>query len=519
MPLRFPANRRILKQQAQTDVQNTLPESNPFLANSYLDAIITATSGRTFDIYIQIQEVLKQMFPDTAEDEFLERWGSYVNVLRRAATQATGAVTAIGTLGSTIPIGSQLRSNEGFIYNTLQTAAISTQVISISQLTRILQTVTAETANPHLLTSGQNVTISGALQSEYNGTFQVNVSTPNTFTYTISGSPASPATGTISATAVFASLSVRSEEYGVNQDQAPNTPLTFATPIAGVSNIARVQQGSISGGTDQESDDDLRDRILFRYQNPVSLFNENSIIVRALEVPGVTRVFVEKPGTLVNTISVSSITRSNEVATVTTATSHSLEDGQIMEIFGADQDEYNIRKKVIVIDDVNFAYVVTGAPASPATGTITVQTGIPNGQVIVYFTRDNDENIIPDASEVAAVKDAIVNFDTGIKPANVDDNDVIVRAPTPITVNFTFTLLSPNTPSMQEAVRQNLIAFFRENTEVSQDLLQVAYQAAIFRTIDPETGISVNNFTLSSPSGDVTIQTGEIPVLGTITFT
>ena len=518
MSINIPTSRLVVKQQSQTDVQNALPESNPFLANSYLDAIITATSGRAFDIYLQLREVLKQLFPDTSDGVFLERWGSYVDVLRRPATQATGSITATGTVGAVIPLGTQLRSSDGLLYETIQTASVAAQMIMIDTLSRTGQTAIAETPSPHMLTSGQIVTISGANELAYNGTFTITVTSAQEFTYTIVGSPASPATGTISAMSNFASLSVRSIEFGSDLNQIPNTPLTFSSPVVGISNTARVQFSGIGGGANQETDDLLRERILFRYQNPVSLFNENSIIVRAREVPGVTRVFVEKPGTLVNTIPVLSIVRTGDISIVTTTVSHRLEDGQIMQVVGADQAGYNLRKKVIVIDDVQFAYVTTGMPASPATGTITVETGIPNGQVIIYFTRDNDQNIIPTSSEVAAVKNALVNFDTGIKPANVDDNDVIVRAPTPVTVNFTFTLLSPNTPSMQEAVRQNLIAFFRENTVVSEPVLQVAYQAAIFRTIDPETGISVNNFALSTPMGNIPIQTGELAILGNITF-
>lgn len=518
MALTLPSSRKELKQKSQTDVQNVLPESNPFLPNSYLDAIITANAGRVYDFYIQLQQVIKELFPDTADGVFLERWGSYVGVLRRPATQSTGRVTATGTSGSTIPIGTQLTTTDAKLYQTLQTASVADQTLVLLQLTRSAQTAIAETSSEHLLTSGQTVTITGATDNAYNGTYTITVTSEREFTYTITGSPATPATGTIQATSTFASLSIRSIDYGEATNLSANTPLTLLTPIAGVNNTVRVQFSTISGGADQESDEDLRDRILFRYQNPVALFNENAIIVRAREVPGVTRVFVEKPGTLVNTLDVVEITRNDEIATVETTTSHALEDGQIMEVFGADQDAYNIKKKVIVIDDTKFAYALIGAPTSPATGTITVETGIPNGQVIIYFTRDNDENIIPTAAEVAQVKDALVNYNTGIMPANVDANDVIVRAPVPVTVNFTFTLLSPNTPSMQNAVIENLRAFFRENTVVSENVLQVAYQAAIYRTIDPETGFSVNNFALSTPTSDIIIETGEIAILGTVTF-
>lgn len=518
MALTLPSSRKELKQKSQTDVQNVLPESNPFLPNSYLDAIITATAGRVYDFYIQLSEVLREMFPDTADGVFLERWGSYVGVLRRPATQSTGSITATGTPGSVIPIGTQLTTTDAKLYETLQTASIAVQTLNILDLTRVGQTAIVETASAHLLTSGQTVTITGAIQSEYNGTYIIAVTSEREFTYTIVGSPASPATGTIQVTSTYASFSIRSIDYGEATNLVANTPLTFLTPLAGVNNTARVQFSTVSGGANQETDSDLRDRILFRYQNPVALFNENAIIVRAREVPGVTRVFVEKPGTLVNTLEVVQITRNDEIATVETTTSHALEDGQIMEVIGADQPEYNLKKKVIVIDDTKFAYSLIGAPVSPATGTITVQTGIPNGQVIIYFTRDNDENIIPTSAEVQEVKDALVNYNTGIMPANVDANDVIVRAPEPVTVNFTFTLLSPNTPSMKNAVTENLKAFFRENTVVSENVLQVAYQAVIYRTIDPETGFSVNNFALSAPTTDILIETGQIAVLGTVTF-
>lgn len=518
MALNFPTSASDIAQLSRTDVQNALPQSNPFLPNSYLNAIIVAQSARVFDFYQQLEQVIEEMFPDTADGTFLERWGSYVGILRKPATQSTGSITVTGLEGSIIPINTPLTNSLGLSYNTLQSATINSQNITVDNITRSSNTAIVETVTDHLLTNGQTVTISGAIENEYNGTFSIIVTGASEFTYTVSGAPTSPATGSIIANATFASVSIESVDYGSDANLIANSPLTFSTPLSGVNNIALVQQSAIGGGANLETDDDLRARILFRYQNPVALFNVNAIIDKCESVPGVTRVFVESPGSILNTLSVTSITRNDSIATVTTATSHLLEDGQEVIISGADQDEYNITKKVIVIDDVTFAFMVFGSPASPATGTISCQVTIPNGQVIIYFTKDDQENIIPTASEVAAVKDALVNYTSGIKPAHVDDGDVIVLAPTPVSVDFTFTSLSPNTTSMKAAVTANLQAFFRENTTVGQNLLGVAYQAAIYGSIDPETGISVRNFTLSNPSGDITIQTGQLPILGNVTF-
>jgi hypothetical protein len=69
---------------------------------------------------------------------------------------------------------------------------------TISSLTRSTTTATA-TSTAHGYTTGNKVNIRGAAQSEYNGDFTITVVDANTFTYTVSGSPATPATGTILA--------------------------------------------------------------------------------------------------------------------------------------------------------------------------------------------------------------------------------------------------------------------------------------------------------------------------------
>jgi hypothetical protein len=79
--------------------------------------------------------------------------------------------------------------------------------ISVTSLTRSGTTATCITAAPHGLTADTRVTIAGADQSEYNGTLQeanegaYTIVSSTEFTYTVSGSPASPATGTITTTA------------------------------------------------------------------------------------------------------------------------------------------------------------------------------------------------------------------------------------------------------------------------------------------------------------------------------
>lgn len=71
--------------------------------------------------------------------------------------------------------------------------------LAVSSLTRVTTTATATTSSPHGYVTGDFVTVSGAVETAYNGEAQVTVTGPTTFTYTVAGNPTTPATGTITA--------------------------------------------------------------------------------------------------------------------------------------------------------------------------------------------------------------------------------------------------------------------------------------------------------------------------------
>jgi hypothetical protein len=70
--------------------------------------------------------------------------------------------------------------------------------MSVTSLTRAGSVATATVTN-HGASTGQNVTIRGADQSDYNGTFPITVTSVSTFTYLVDASVTTPATGTITA--------------------------------------------------------------------------------------------------------------------------------------------------------------------------------------------------------------------------------------------------------------------------------------------------------------------------------
>lgn len=434
-PFNLPASQQEVADRAKTDVKSNLPGSDPFLKNSFLGAIVTGFAGRIYDFYLQLQVLIQQIFPNTAGSPYVELWGNLKNINLLAATQASGNIAVTGTLAAPVAIGTSLTSSAGNTYLTTAAGNISNYNLTPATVTFAGGVVTVTTSAPHNLATNNNVTVSGASPSDYNGLQTISVVDDTHFTYSIGTSPSSPATGTINVQINYVVLPVKSQGTGSVQNLASGSELVFTTPVGGIDNSAYVLYDQVSGGTDTESDTAYQAQVIYAYQNPVSFFNDSAITQQCKQINGVTRVFVQ---------------------------------------------------------DI-----------TPAVG-----------QVTVYFMRDNDTNPIPTASEVQTVYNQLLL----IKPGHVSASDVIVSAPTPVPVNFVFSLISPKTASMEAAITANLQAFFQEGTTVGQNCLAYQYNSIIYRTIDPNSGTPLNGFTLSSPSGDVSISSSQIATLGTVTF-
>lgn len=436
MPINIPENSAEVSNRVKSDIQRELATSNPFLKNSWLHALAVSFSNRIYEFYFTLQSATKQNFPDTATDEFLERWASFYGVDRLVATQATGQVVFSGQLGSSIPSGTTLSIGSN-IYETVGSATISDKTVFLSSLTRVGSTATATTATPHGLANNTVVTIYNSTNSEYDAiTSDVTVTSLTTFQYPITGTPPNElSTGAI-LDYLTASVTIKSIEFGQDFNLDAGSVLTLQSPIALVSNSATVDFGAIGGGTDTESDAALRVRLLADTQNPLAHFNVPTIENSAKQIAGVTRVFVQE--------------------------------------------------------------------ATPLAG-----------QVTINFMRDNDSDPIPSASEVLAVKDQLLT----IKPASITDSDVIVSAPTAVSVDFIFSAIAPSSTTIKNAVEENLALFFKDQTDVSTNITEDAYRSIIFNTVDANTGDKVTSFTLTTPTTDVAINTGEIGVLGSVSFT
>lgn len=515
MAVGTPDNASQVEDRLKADVQREAPDSNPYLSVHWLRSVLSGVALRQFDFYLDLNRTERRLLPDTADDETALIWGGIYIGPKNAASSSSGQLAATGTDGGVISIGETLTAN-GKEFTVTEGGTISDQSLSISSITRSGTTATVTTVSSHNLSSFVSVTVSGSDQAEYNvSDTEIIVTGLNTFTYQIVGSPVTPATGTLLSEFTMANVSIASVDAGLDTNLDADSPLELGSPIVDVDDTLHVTFGAIGGGVNEEEKVPYKIRYLDKIRNPVAHFNESDISVKAKKVPGVTRVFVRPSGTEIGTIAVTSITRSGNVATVVTATPHGFESGQITTITGAVQTEYNVtRERILVENSTTFHYVVFGTPATPATGSIVAAATVALGQVVTYFMRDNDPDPIPTASEVVTVKEALDE----IRPANTAVDDNIVLAPTDEPVDYTFTSLVPDTPTMRVAVEENISQFHDESTDVGVNVDEDAYRAAIQNTVDPDTGNTVKSFALSTPSGDISVGNGGIATKGLVTF-
>lgn len=435
MSLETPLNPSEIDRDIKTDFQRELVSSNPFLPNSWTAALISGFSNRIFDNYITLNQISELSFYDTSPEIYLERQASWYNVFRLAATQASGKIIATGTPTTVIPIGTSFASSDGIVSISDAEATITSKSETPFSITSSGTTATIIFSIEHELSPGVEAIVSGVVETEYNGTFDVNIIDNKTVTYTLSSSTTSPATGTILVDYNSAIIECTTSDFSKSANLSASSSVSLSGAISGVDSEAYVYADGYSGGTDQESVEDFRDRFLFVVRNPIANFNSSAIETQARKISGVTRVWIQEVTPLV-------------------------------------------------------------------------------GQVTIYFTRDNDVDIIPSVSEANDVKDSILL----IKPANTSSDDVFVDPLVGVPTNFVFSSVTPNTTTMKQAVENSLSEFFRTIPNPEENVSSIKYNTAIQNTVDLSTGNRLTSFVLSSPAGDIVISTGEIATLGTVTI-
>lgn len=85
-------------------------------------------------LYGFIAWILKQLFPDTAERQFLERQASIQGIYRRAASKATGTLTVSYTEGATLPVGTIFMADDQTRYETTAEPEVGSYTVPVQCL-------------------------------------------------------------------------------------------------------------------------------------------------------------------------------------------------------------------------------------------------------------------------------------------------------------------------------------------------------------------------------------------------
>jgi uncharacterized phage protein gp47/JayE len=115
MPFSRPSLQTIINR-IVADFNNRVDSSQTFLRRSVYKIMGYVFGGAHHLLYGFVEYVKDQLFITTSDVEHLERHGSEYGVLRDSGTKASGNVGIAGTVGTLVPVGSELQDDDGNRY-------------------------------------------------------------------------------------------------------------------------------------------------------------------------------------------------------------------------------------------------------------------------------------------------------------------------------------------------------------------------------------------------------------------
>jgi hypothetical protein len=239
----------------------------------------------------------------------------------------TNSLTFITT--NVVAAGNQYNASLSYVYQGLFYSNVGIQV-GANAITNVTTTCTATTVNPHGLSAGSFIYVTGtsATTNAPNGAWVVATTpTANTFTFTVPVAPTGTITNSAGTTVLFARPS------GYVESRTFDGGVSFSSGAV-VPNAQLIRQT----------------RRYFRYQSGKSIqFSTGT--------------------TLCPPLFITSLTSASTTATVTTRFAHNCAVGSVIVVSGADQGVYNgVFTIVSVPTPTTLTYTITTAATSPATG-------------------------------------------------------------------------------------------------------------------------------------------------------
>src|SRR3569623_20698 len=269
---------------------------------------------------------------------------------------------------------------------------------TVPPITRSGTTATVTLAS-HGYTTGQKITISGATQTEYNGTFTIAVVDTNTFTYTVPEGPATSAgsytiTGiganaAYSATATVGTSTKYIDMVGTGITRSAGSTTVTVTTVAnhGFSTGNSATLANVADSTGNQVSQYNGTFSITKTGNKTFTFTISSTTPTS---PATGSITADSGSAFV----ISNLSRSGTNATATTTSTHGFSVGQTVNIGGTagpNEGAYVGSFNITGTTANTFNYTVVTSPVSPATGTITVAaTGSVDRTKLINWIRGED---------------------------------------------------------------------------------------------------------------------------------
>src|SRR5688572_25946030 len=130
MPFARPTLQELIDR-AAAEFDARIPGADSRLRRSILSVLARALAGAVYGLYGFLDFLARQLFPDTAEREFLDRWAGIWGVLRSAGAFAAGPVTVTGANGTAVPAGAALVRADGVELEITSGATISSGTATV----------------------------------------------------------------------------------------------------------------------------------------------------------------------------------------------------------------------------------------------------------------------------------------------------------------------------------------------------------------------------------------------------
>lgn len=457
MAIETPENAVEIDKAIRADFARVVEGSRPFVRNSWWGGTLSALAHRMFDFFVVFDDAQDEAIPDTAVVT-LPRQAAVRGVTQLGATQASGPTDMRGTIGTVVPVDTIYKSGDGTRYATDIVATMA--AISLT------------------------VPAAGLERTE------------STVTLTLANDH-----GLGGAGAGFELKLVGTDEPLYNLNPLPDLvitglkTLTF-TAAAGASPAGggTLELANVAGG---------QATIDVTAESPGQSGNQLANAALALDQ------------TISGMLELAHVTQVQIGGGADQETTEAFRD-RYLEVLRDPAAHFNDPDIIQTCKEVNGVTRVFVERRTPALG-----------QVTIYFVRDLDSSIFPTPGEIDDVETALLGGTVGgiefpgIIPSDRSLTDVIVLAPSDLQQFFVFDALVPDTPTMRQAVTDNLLQFFQESVTVGVDVLGNQYKAAIQLTVDVAGGgLPLVSFNLIAPgpTGDISVSSGELPTFQDANF-